>query len=66
MPITDIAEAMKVIRAEQRKRDREFSKLYQSGWRLSRLADHFHISRQRAQQIAVRLNEKGLISYGGK
>ena len=55
MPITDIAQALKVIRSAQIKRDREFKALLDKGWKLVRLADHFHISRQRAQQIAVRL-----------
>jgi hypothetical protein len=55
MALTDIAQAMKVIRSEQVKRDREFKSLLNKGWKLVRLADYFHISRQRAQQIAVRL-----------
>ena len=57
MPITDIAQALKVIRLAQIKRDREFKTLLNKGWKLVRLADHFHISRQRAQQIAQRLRD---------
>jgi hypothetical protein len=58
MPITDIAQALKIIHVAQRRRDREFLKLLNQGWRLTRLADHFSISRQRAQQIAARLRKK--------
>ena len=57
MPLDDIANALKLYRAEVRKRDREFGKLLRAGWRLSRLADRFKISRQRAQQIAAKLRK---------
>ena len=57
MALNDIREAMKVIRTAQRVRDKEFAKLIKQGVRLSRLADHFKISKQRAQQIAVRLRK---------
>ena len=59
MPIIDIAEALKTIRLAQARRDREFIGLINLGWRLSRLADHFGVSRQRAQQIAARLKKAG-------
>ena len=58
MALTDIADAMKIIRSEQKKRDKEFLKLLKLDWRISRLADHFKISKQRAQQIAARLRKK--------
>ena len=57
MPITDIREAIEFIRKSGLARDREFAKLQRQGWKLVRLADHFHISRQRAQQIAARLKK---------
>ena len=57
--MTDISDALKLLRLAHLKRDREFKRLLNKGWRLSRLADHFGISRQRAQQIAVKL--KGII-----
>ena len=58
MALTDIAQALKIIKSEQLKRDREFKDLLNKGWKLVRLADHFHISRQRAHQIAARLRGK--------
>lgn len=58
MPLDDIASALKLYRKTVSKRDLEIGKLLKSGWRLSRIADHFKISRQRAQQIAVRLRKK--------
>ena len=57
MPLDDIAKALSLYRAEVRKRDREFNKLLKGGWKLSRLADRFKISRQRAQQIAAKLRK---------
>ena len=57
MPLDDIAKALRVYRSEVRKRDQEFSLLLKRGWKLSRLADKFKISRQRAQQIAVKLRK---------
>lgn len=59
MPITDVVEALAVIRKAQIKRDKEFIGLHKMGWRLSRLADHFSISRSRAQQIRNRLKKNG-------
>lgn len=58
MPLDDIAKALKLYESAYKKRDREFRRLLKKKWRLSRLADHFKISRQRAQQIARRLNGK--------
>ena len=55
MPLDDIAKALAGYRTVVAKRDREFKTLLNKGWKLVRLADHFHISRQRAQQIAQRL-----------
>ena len=52
--MTDIADALRAVEQARRKRDREIVDLYRKGWRLSRLADHFGISRQRAQQIAAK------------
>ena len=55
MPITDIRQALEFIRKRGQARDRQFKNLLKQGWNLSRLGDHFKISRQRAQQIAARL-----------
>ena len=55
--MNDIADALKNLRQLTRHRDREFAALLKKKWRLSRLADHFGISRQRAQQIAKRLRK---------
>ena len=57
MPITDIRQALEFIRKTGQTRDRKFAKLLRQGWKLARLADYFHISRQRAQQIAQRLRK---------
>ena len=61
MPITDVAQALKAIYQAARIRDREFLKLLKQGWRLGRLADHFRISKQRAQQIAARMRKNGQV-----
>ena len=52
-----IAQALAVISQERKKRDLEFEQLLKLGWRPSRLADHFKISRQRAYQIVTRLRK---------
>ena len=57
MPLDDIARALKIYRSEVRKRDKEFKRLLDNNWKLSRLADRFKISRQRAQQIAAKLRK---------
>ena len=55
MALDDIANALKLYRKAVMARDKEFKVLLKKGWKLSRLADHFKISRQRAHQLAEKI-----------
>ena len=49
-------EALEAIRRESIKRKRLIQKLYKGGrgWKISRIADHVGVTRQRVQQILKR------------
>ena len=49
----DIATALRWIARERVRRDQEIMELKAKGWRLSRIADKFKLTRERVRQIVA-------------